>query len=60
MTTNRRRVKISANVIDDALRLWAERQQERAVERQLREDASRSGECAVWQSVREAAARRHG
>ena len=27
-------------VIDDALRLWAERQQERSMERQLRDDAS--------------------
>jgi Arc/MetJ-type ribon-helix-helix transcriptional regulator len=46
-------------VIDDALRLWHERQQERAMERQLREDASRYGaERADWKRVRQAAARR--
>lgn len=46
-------------VIDDALRLWHERQQERAMERQLREDASRYGaERVDWQRVRQSAARR--
>lgn len=46
-------------VIDEALRLWSERQQERAMERQLREDASRSGaERAHWRRVRDPAARR--
>jgi metal-responsive CopG/Arc/MetJ family transcriptional regulator len=43
-------------VIDDALRLWAERQQEHAMERQLREDLSVSGpELAAWRRVRRAA-----
>lgn len=46
-------------VIDDALRLWNERQQERAMERQLREDAARYGEeRAEWRRVRGAAARK--
>ncbi len=46
-------------VIDDALRLWHERQQELAMERQLREDASRYAvERALWRRVRGAAARR--
>ncbi len=46
-------------VIDDALRLWHEREQERAMERQLREDASHySSERADWRRVRQAAARR--
>jgi metal-responsive CopG/Arc/MetJ family transcriptional regulator len=46
-------------VIDDALRLWHQRQQERAMERQLREDASRyDAERAEWRRVRDAAARR--
>lgn len=45
-------------VLDDALRLWTERQQERAMERQLREDAARYGdERAEWRRVRGAAAR---
>jgi Arc/MetJ-type ribon-helix-helix transcriptional regulator len=46
-------------VIDDALRLWHERQQERAMERQLREDATRhDAERADWKRVRRSAARR--
>lgn len=46
-------------VIDDALRLWQERQQDRAMERQLREDASHyDAERADWRRVRQAAARR--
>lgn len=46
-------------VIDDALRLWHERQQEVAMERQLREDAGRyDGERADWRRVRGAAARK--
>ncbi len=47
-------------VIDDALRLWHERQQEAAMERQLREDASRHDdvEHVGWRRVRDAAARR--
>lgn len=45
-------------VLDDALRLWNERQQEIAMERQLREDAARYGEeRADWRRVRGAAAR---
>lgn len=47
-------------VIDEALRLWHERQQEAAMERQLREDASRydDAERVGWRGVRDAAARR--
>ncbi len=46
-------------VIDDALRLWHEREQERAMERQLREDASHDdAERADWKRVRQSAARR--
>lgn len=46
-------------VIDDALQLWHERQQEIAMERQLREDASRlNPEREDWHRVRGAAARR--
>jgi len=46
-------------VIDDALRLWHERQQDRAMERQLREDLSRyDAERADWRRVRDVAARR--
>lgn len=46
-------------VIDDALRLWHEREQERAMERQLREDASRyRAERADWKRMRRSAARR--
>jgi Arc/MetJ-type ribon-helix-helix transcriptional regulator len=46
-------------VIDEALRLWHERQQERAMERQLREDATRyDADRADWKRVRLAAARR--
>ena len=46
-------------VLDDALRLWQARQQERAMERQIREDASRyDAERADWRRVRRAAARR--
>jgi Arc/MetJ-type ribon-helix-helix transcriptional regulator len=46
-------------VIDDALRLWHEREQERAMERQLREDASRyDADRAAWKRVRQSAARR--
>ena len=44
-------------VLDDALRLWNERQQEVAMERQLREDAARYGvERADWRRLRGAAA----
>lgn len=44
-------------VIDDALRLWTERQQDVAMERQLREDAARySDERVAWRRVRGAAA----
>jgi len=44
-------------VLDDALRLWNERQQEIAMERQLRQDAARdSDERADWRRVRGAAA----
>ena len=46
-------------VIDDALRLWNERQQEFAMERQLREDAAGSSdERVAWRGVRGAAAKR--
>jgi Arc/MetJ-type ribon-helix-helix transcriptional regulator len=46
-------------VIDEALRLWHERQQEIAMERQLREDAARyDGERADWRRLRGAAARK--
>lgn len=46
-------------VIDDALRLWSERQQELAMERQIREDVVRFGEeQRDWGSVRAAAARK--
>lgn len=46
-------------VIDDALRLWSERQQELAMERQLREDAAHSDDDRRdWRRVRGAAARR--
>ncbi|MDP9252707.1 MAG: ribbon-helix-helix domain-containing protein [Chloroflexota bacterium] len=46
-------------VIDDALRLWHAREQERGMERQLREDASRyDAERADWKRVRLSAARR--
>jgi len=46
-------------VIDDALRLWSERQQELAMERQLREDAARYDDGrATWRRIRSAAARR--
>jgi len=46
-------------VIDDALRLWHEREQQRAMERQLREDASHdAAERADWRRVRQSAARR--
>lgn len=46
-------------VLDDALRLWTERQQEFAMERQLREDAARyNDERADWRRVRSAAARK--
>jgi Arc/MetJ-type ribon-helix-helix transcriptional regulator len=46
-------------VIDEALRLWHERQQERAMERQLREDATRYGaDREDWKRIRRAAARR--
>jgi len=46
-------------VIDDALRLWHERQQAVAMERQLREDAARYGvERRDWRRVRGAAARK--
>jgi len=46
-------------VIDDALRLWNQRQQEFAMERQLREDAARySDERADWRRIRGAATRK--
>jgi len=46
-------------VIDEALRLWHERQQERAMERQLREDATSYGaDREDWKRIRRAAARR--
>jgi Arc/MetJ-type ribon-helix-helix transcriptional regulator len=46
-------------VIDEALRLWNERQQGLAMERQLLEDAGRSSEeRGDWRRVRGAAARR--
>ena len=46
-------------VIDEALRLWHERQQERAMERQLREDANSYGaDREDWKRIRRAAARR--
>ncbi|HLZ47544.1 MAG TPA: hypothetical protein VKR80_02710 [Candidatus Limnocylindria bacterium] len=46
-------------VIDDALRLWNERQQERAMERQLREDAASYGdEREAWRRIRGAAVRK--
>ena len=46
-------------VIDEALRLWHERQQNAAMERQLREDAARyDDERAGWRRIRDAAARR--
>ena len=48
-----------SEVIDDALRLWNERQQERAMERQLREDAASYGhERQAWRRLRGAAARK--
>ena len=48
-----------SGVIDDALRLWSERRQELAMERQLREDAARYGdERADWRRVRGAVARK--
>lgn len=46
-------------VIDEALRLWHERQQEVAMERQLREDAAHyDAERAAWRRIRGAAARK--
>ena len=46
-------------VLDDALRLWNERQQEIAMERQLREDAANYGEERVaWRRIRAAAGRK--
>ena len=46
-------------VIDDALRLWHERQQNAAMERQLREDSARyDAEREGWRRIRDAAARR--
>jgi Arc/MetJ-type ribon-helix-helix transcriptional regulator len=46
-------------VIDDALRLWHERQQDLAMARQLREDAARyDAQRADWRRVRGAAARK--
>ena len=46
-------------VIDEALHLWHAREQEAAMERQLREDATRSDpERAEWRRVRDAAAAR--
>ena len=45
-------------VIDDALRLWHERQQNAAMERQLREDSARyDDEREGWRRIRDAAAR---
>jgi Arc/MetJ-type ribon-helix-helix transcriptional regulator len=46
-------------VIDEALRLWQEQQQEVAMERQLREDAAHDdAERAEWRRIRGAAARK--
>ena len=46
-------------VIDDALRLWNERQQDVAMERQLREDAARYGaERVAWKRLQGTAASR--
>lgn len=48
-----------SGVIDDALRLWSERQQELAMERQIREDVVGYGdEQRDWRSVRTTAARK--
>lgn len=48
-----------STVIDDALRLWHARQQELAMERQLREDAGRyDAERSGWQTIRKATAKR--
>lgn len=44
-------------VLDEALRLWSEHQQEIAMERQLREDATRyNAERADWRRIRGVAA----
>ena len=46
-------------VIDEALRLWYERQQAVAMERQIREDSTRyDAERVEWRKVRGAAARK--
>jgi Arc/MetJ-type ribon-helix-helix transcriptional regulator len=47
-------------VIDDALRLWCERQQDLATERQIREDKGRvsADERAGWRSIQAGAAAR--
>ena len=46
-------------VIDEALHLWHAREQDAAMERQLREDATRyHAERADWRRVRDAAAAR--
>ena len=49
-------------VLDEALRLWQQRHQELAMERQLREDAASYGtEREAWRRIRRAAAvRRFG
>lgn len=48
-----------STVIDDALRLWHSRQQELAMERQLREDAGRyDAERSAWKTIRKATAKR--
>lgn len=46
-------------VIDEALHLWHAREQDAAMERQLREDASRyDTERLAWRRIRDAAATR--
>src|SRR5687767_8093438 len=47
-------------VIDDALRLWLEREQEREIARQYEDDASivDRDEMAAWHRIRDAAAER--
>ena len=47
-------------VLDDALRLWHEREQDRAMERQIREDAKYydDPDRVAWRDIRDAAAAR--
>lgn len=49
-----------SSVLDDALRLWCERQQDLAMERQYRapESAKLRAERAAWRRIRDAAAAR--